>query len=185
MGRNSYEFKITSLCQLPTYIQQQTYTHVCTCVHKIFVHVGCLYHSLTCFEYPYIQEEQPRLSEHMVRFTRYFRADSGQTELVLSVVKIPYACAASWGVKVESRFNHWPAGLVFTFDGHRTLVFWQGGSEQCFRLRGQRVAADLEKQTYRPRKAPHRGWTFNEVTKNCCDKNIHSNWHALSGFTKL
>ena len=143
-------------------------------VHKMInVCVAILCHSLTCSEYPCVQEEQPRLSEHMVRFARYFRADSRLAVLVLSIVKVPYACAASWGVTAESRLNQWPAGLVFTFDGHRALMFWQGGSEQYFRLRGQHVAAGQEVQTYRPRKIPHCGWTFNEVTNSCWTTNTH------------
>ena len=145
-------------------------TKMCVCIYVlkiIYVYVAGLYHSITCSEYSCLQEEQPRLSEHMVRFTRFFRADSRLAVLVLSIVKVPYSCAASWGVTAESRFNRWPTGLVFTFDGHRALVFWQGGSDQYFRLREQHVTVDQEKQTYRPRKAPHRGWTFNEVTNSC------------------
>ena len=99
-------------------------------MYTIFLCFECLYHLLTGSEDTCIQEEEPRLSEHMVRFARYFRADSRLTVLILSVVKVPYACAFSWGVTAESRFNRWPAGPVFTFDGHRSLVFWQGGSEQ-------------------------------------------------------
>ena len=149
--------------------------YVCIYVIEIiYMCVACLYHSLTCSEYACIQEEQPRLSDHMVQFTRYFRADSRLAILVLSVVKVPYACATSWGVTVESRFNRWPTGPVFAFDGHRTLVFWQGGSEQYFRLRGLHVAVDQEKHTYRPRKIPHCGWTFNEVMNSCWIKKIHT-----------
>ena len=143
-------------------------------MYAIFLCVECLYHFLTGSEDTCIQEEQPRLSEHMVRFTRFFRADSRLTVLFLSVVKVPYACAFSWGVTAESRFNRWPADPVFTFDGYRTLVFWQGGNKQYFRLRGLHVAADQEKQTYRPRKAPHRGWTFNEVTNSFYDKHTYT-----------
>ena len=82
--------------------------------------------------------------------------DSTCSVFVIMVI-VPYASAASCGVTSESCFTCWPAGLAFTSDGYWTVVFWQGGNQQYFRLRGWQLAADQEEQMQGPRMTSHLG----------------------------